>query len=227
MLGRKKRTLDFNQGMDARLIDDPTAKILGSLCVSPVRLAFDYDGVEEQYCNAVRRLAGVGLREFVTYVMFNFRDTPSSFYHRLLTSVELSAQLGIRVTSFPMKYAPIDSASRKYIAANWNWRYLRGIQCVLNATHGVVSPRTDFFKEAFGSTEQEFIEILSMPDKYIIYRERYRNHEAAEWLSQYRKLNTAQRDELYEVIYKLHTTKYNKKDVIIDNIYSDIIRHYY
>jgi hypothetical protein len=40
----------------------------------------------------------------------------------------------------------------------------------LIATHGIVGPKKQFFEEAFGNNEIEFLEILSLPEDYIIYR---------------------------------------------------------
>jgi len=51
----------------------------------------------------------------------------------------------------------------------WNMRYLRGIQYILNATHGVVSTKRKFFEKAFGINLKGFSELLLMPDDYIIY----------------------------------------------------------
>ena len=46
-----------------------------------------------------------------------------------------------------MKYMPLEGEhckDRKYVGKYWNKKLLRGIQCVLSATHGVVGPNRDF-----------------------------------------------------------------------------------
>lgn len=177
----KERFVDFNQGIDARLIDDKTAKLLSTISVSPVRLAFDYSGMEKAYVKAIRLLAEHGFEEYTNYVMFNFNDDPADFYHRIRLNAVLSNKLGIRITSFPMKYAPVDDVVRRFVAPNWKWRYLRGMQCVLLATHGLVSPNLTFFEAAFGADVNDFLEILSMPDRFIIYRRKYENGGAYDW----------------------------------------------
>jgi len=55
---------------------------------------------------------------------------------------------------------------------------VRFVQCVLLATRGLVSPNPEFIRGAFGETYEEFLEILSMPDRYILYREHYRDDGA-------------------------------------------------
>jgi hypothetical protein len=225
--GQRKRAVDFNQGIDARLITPDIAKLLSSICVSPVRLAFDFDGMESEYRQAVRLLADVGFIKFTTYVMFNFDDTPESFYHRLKVNLELSQQLSIRVTGFPMRYVPIQDVDRHHISKNWTWRYLRGIQCILNATHGMVSPNPEFFEAAFGRSPEEFREIVTMPDRYIIYRNDYRS-EADEWRNQYHKLSDTERQEFLVILERLHKSKRRKEDIaIVDTKFGTLLEHYY
>lgn len=223
---KRMRTVDFNQGIDARLITSEVAKLLSTICLSPVRLAFDYDGIETQYRDAIRLFAQNGFNEFTNYVMFNFNDTPSSFYRRLKVNLELSAELGIRVTGFPMRYAPIDDVTRQYVSKDWHWRYLRGIQCVIQATHGMVSPNPEFFAVAFGETNDEFLEILSMPDRYIIYRNRFKR-EAGYWKRLYRRLSTEDREEFLAVLAKLNKSKTRKADIATHKKFKSLLEHYY
>jgi len=83
VLNSKLRIVDFNQGIDARLIDDKNAKMLSTIPLSPIRLAFDYSGIEKEYLKAIRLLSQNGFSEFTNYVMFNFNDDPVDFYHRI------------------------------------------------------------------------------------------------------------------------------------------------
>lgn len=41
---------------------------------------------------------------------------------------------------------------------------------LLNSTKGKVGKGESFFYEAFGSTEEEFMELLEMPETFILYR---------------------------------------------------------
>lgn len=205
--GRKLRFVDFNQGIDARLITPEIAKELGKINIRPIRLAFDYMAVKNPYIKAVKLLAEEGFRYFTTYVMFNFDDKPEQFYKRLRINIDLSNELDIKLTGFPMRFVPIDTINRHYISKNWNWKFLRGIQCILNATHGMVSPNNDFFDIAFGRSYQEFIEILSMPDNYIIYRNKYKEY-ARQWKETYNELDDSELQELYNLFNKYHHNVY-------------------
>lgn len=226
MFSKRQRTVDFNQGIDARLVTPQIAKQLSSICLSPVRLAFDHDTVESKYRHAVHLLAKEGFVEFTTYVMFNFDDTPESFYRRLQVNLELSMELGVRITGFPMRYIPIDDVSRRFISGKWTWRYLRGIQCILNATHGMVSSNFAFFEAAFGKSCEDFLEIAAMPDHYIIYRQQY-SIQADEWRNEYRKLSGVDRVEFLTILYTLHYSKNRDQDIMANKKFNTLIAHYY
>jgi hypothetical protein len=46
-----------------------------------------------------------------------------------------------RVSSFPMRYSPINgeySKNRRFLGNHWTRKQIRGIQNILSATHGVV-----------------------------------------------------------------------------------------
>jgi hypothetical protein len=179
----RRRSVDFNQGIDARIVarHPHLARSLSSICLSPVRLAFDQVSVEKPYVKAITAFADCGFTEFTNYVLFNFNDTPHDLYYRLILNTLLNDRLGVRITGFPMRFLPMDRVDRSYVAPGWKWRYLRGIQCILLVTHGLVSPNPHFVTRAFGDTYEHFLEIVSMPDRYIIYRERYEKSHAAEW----------------------------------------------
>jgi hypothetical protein len=205
----RKRRLDFNQGIDARLITRDIARDLGRLCLDPVRLAFDYDSVEPQYRLATERLAGEGFTHFTNYVMFNFRDDPPSFYRRLRVGIELSEKHGIAVTGFPMRYIPVHDVNRRHVAPQWKWRYLRGIQCILLATHGMVSPRGEFFEAAFGRSIDDFLRIIAMPDRYIVHRKKFKRH-AEDWEKEYKALSTDDRSEFLNLLALINRTRDRK-----------------
>ncbi len=223
----RHRTVDFNQGIDARLVTPENTRLLASLCMSPVRFAFDSDDMEKEYCRAITLMAEVGFSEFTNYVMFNFKDTPSSLYHRLKVNIELSRDLGIRVTGFPMRFVPIDDITRGYVSPGWKWRQLRGIQCILLATHGMVSPNPEFFYAAFGQSLEEFEEIISMPDRYIIWRNRFRDNGAADWHTLYRRLSPSDKEEFLALLQTLNKAG-NRKEIVTQNgRFRALLGHYY
>lgn len=203
-LNKRKRRVDFNQGIDVRLITADIARKLSSIAVKPVRIAFDHISTEQAYRTGVKFLAEAGIGYITTYVMFNFKDTPEEFYRRLEISLELNKQYNIRITGFPMRYCPINNTDRHYISRHWNWRYLRGIQCILAATHGMVSPNPGFFRLAFGNNADEFKKIISMPDDLIIYR-RNNRQIAQDWGCEFDNLNAEDKLGFYDLLEKLHS----------------------
>jgi len=188
----KKRHVDFNQGLDARLLTEAKVQRLSETAIWPLRIAFDDIGLREEYEQAVRWASQFGLHRLSNYVLFNYEDTPEDFYERLRLNVELNEELGTKIYSFPMRYSPVDRTDRRYIGPNWTWRYVRGVQCILNATRGVVGIKKKFFLRAFGEDAKRFVELISMPEEYIVHRTEHEETDAALWREQYRALSGAQ-----------------------------------
>lgn len=225
------RTVDFNQGLDARLIaaKPELAKLLATICVSPIRLALDFIAIRPAYEKAIRLLVEQGFNEFTNYMLFNFNDTPRESYDRLIINAQLNEELGIRITGFPMRFIPMDDVSRRHVAPGWKWRYLRGIQCILLATRGLVSPNPEFIRGAFGETFDDFLEILSMPDRYIIYRKHYENDGAADWSKMFRRLGTERKTELLDRLQELNAAPRQRPQLLarLERPLRSIMEHYY
>ncbi len=199
-LGLSFRYVDFNQGIDLRKLTRDKMRRLAELPIKPLRIAFDHIGLKNKYIEKVELAAEFGLVYLSNYILYNFNDSPEDFYERLKINVDLNERLGTQIFSFPMKYIPIKNQDRKHVGKNWNPRYLRGIQCILNATHGVVSPKRKFFEAAFGKNVKEFIRLLLMPEKYIIYREKHKNNGAARWKGLYKALTPKQKKQFHGMI---------------------------
>jgi len=227
----RERTVDFNQGLDARLItaNPKLAKLLATICVSPIRLAFDFIGIRPAYVQAIRLLVAEGFNEFTNYMLFNFNDTPKDLYDRMWVNANLNKELDVRITGFPMRFIPMDDVSRRHVGPAWKWRYLRGIQCILLGTRGLVSPNPDYIKHAFGETYEGFLEILSMPDRYIIYREHYANDGAADWKKKFSRLDADQRAELLRILQDLNSAPRERPEKLskLQRPFRSIIEHYY
>ena len=170
--GNQDRHVDFNQGVDARLLNDDNMQLLSEIALKPLRIAFDNINLEELYTEKVRLAHVHEIKDLSNYILFNFKDTPDDFYRRLQTNINLNEELGLNIFSFPMKYVPLDAKNRKYVGKNWTPTQLRGIQCILHATHGVVGPKRPFFERAFGRDVNEFKYIIEQPEESIFYRER-------------------------------------------------------
>lgn len=201
-LGKALRHVDFNQGIDLRLLTKNKLKRLSELPVKPLRIAFDHIKYKDKYIEKIEWAAEFGIRHLSNYILYNFRDTPDDFYKRLKINVELNERLGTRIFSFPMKYMPVKNKNRKHIGKNWHPKYLRSIQCVLSATHGIVGPRKEFFEAAFGKNLEEFRKLLIMPDNYIIYRANHKDNGTSKWWKLYNSLLPKQKKEFLYIVYK-------------------------
>lgn len=227
--GGRRRTVDFNQGLDARLIARRLALAdgLARICLDPVRLAFDFMGMKGSYVKAIEALADRGFVEFTNYMLFNFKDSPKDLYDRLMVNATLNKRLGIRITGFPMRFIPTKDVKRGYVSETWQWRTLRGVQCILLATRGLVGTDPDFVRAAFGKTYEEFLEIIAMPDRYIIYREKYHNDGTREWLRLYRRLSPSSQHEFLDLLADLRLQNGRKEKIAKISRYRKLIEHYY
>lgn len=169
----RRRIVDFNQGVDARLFTEAKANRLGEIAIFPLRIAFDSLDVKEPYLQAIEWSAKAGIKNFSNYLLYNFNDKPDDLYERLRINVELCTTHNINVYSFPMKYHPLQgrhSHDRDYIGTHWNRKHIRAIQAIMNSTKGSIGRGESFFLKAFGRNLDEYHTLLEMPDTYIIYR---------------------------------------------------------
>ncbi len=170
-----KRRVDFNQGVDARILAKSSMYLreMSTICISPLRIAFDHIGVRKVYETSVRMAADNGITSLSNYMLYNFMDPPEDLYERLRLNIELNEQLGIRIWSFPMRYQPVTLKDRSHVGPRWNRYYLRTFQVILQATHGVVSGNPAFFRRAYGRDRREFLRLLSYPHGMVFHREYY------------------------------------------------------
>jgi hypothetical protein len=172
--GRSKvlRRVDFNQGVDARILckDPMFLREMSTICIKPLRIAFDHLGLKKPYEQSIRFARDAGLRDLSNYMLYNFHDTPQDLYERMWLNIMLNEELNIRIFSFPMRYQPTDMKDRTHIGEHWTKYSLRSMQVILHATHGIVSGSPGFFKRAFGATPQEFEALLLRPHKFIFNR---------------------------------------------------------
>lgn len=170
-----KRRVDFNQGVDARILAQSPVYLreMATICVSPLRIAFDHMGLRRVYETSIRMAADNGLRSLSNYMLYNFMDTPEDLYERMRLNIKLNNELGIRIWSFPMRYQPVTLKDRSHVGKNWSRYSLRSFQIMLQATHGVVSGNPSYFVHAYGEDRREFGRLLSRPHAFIFYREHY------------------------------------------------------
>lgn len=78
-LNDRKRYVDFNQGIDLRLLTKERMKKLAEIPVKPLRIAFDRFSLKDKYIKAVRLAAECGIKYLSNYILFNYDDTPEEF----------------------------------------------------------------------------------------------------------------------------------------------------
>lgn len=224
----RHRYVDFNQGTDCRYINEANMKLLSEIPIRPLRIAFDYIGIKNQYINAVELAAKYGIKELSNYILYNFKDSPSDLFERLKINIELSERLNVHIFSFPMKFIPLfgeDAKHRAFIGDRWNKKFIRAIQSVLNVTKGIVAPGKEFFEKAFGSNLNEFYEILYMPETYIVYRKVFEQAGwTLRWKEDFSRLNDEELTIAKEIICSNQFNVYPIKKY--SNNFKKLINHY-
>jgi len=234
----KQRFVDFNQGVDARLFTEEKAQLLASIAIRPLRIAFDDIKTRPAYERALRLSVSAGIKDFSNYLLYNFKDDPIDLYRRLKINVDLCEELNVNIYSFPMKYHPLygeNSHDRDYIGQHWNRKYIRAIQAILNSTKGKVGKGFEFFGEAFGHSEEEYLELLEMPETFILYRFFFK------WLDEKNGLGTehwrrlwhhckekVSESEWNKILEAIHTNVFDSDTIhsFSDNEVRDLLRCY-
>ena len=185
-----KRRVDFNQGVDARILakSDMFLREMSTICISPLRIAFDHIGVRKVYEKSIRMAADNQITSLSNYMLYNFMDTPTDLYQRMRLNIDLNEELGIRIWSFPMRYQPVTLKDRSHVGKNWNRYYLRSFQIMLQATKGVVSGSPSFFLRAYGESHEEFEKLLRLPHAFIFHRAYFEDGEGLAQREEYESL---------------------------------------
>ena len=119
-----KLEVDFNQGIDARLVDEKVASWLKKLKIQIIRLAYDTPGIKEPLKRAIELLKEAGFRgrRMLVYCLYNNpfdRDSPEAFLKRIRDLMDWG------VVSYPMRYEPLEPRPKgTYVAPNWTQEQL-------------------------------------------------------------------------------------------------------
>ena len=215
---KRKRIVDYNQGLDARKLDEGKMRRLAEIPLEPMRLAFDSISLKRVYLKAVRLAHAYGQKEMSNYILYNFDDTPEDFYERLKINIDLNEEfkndtIRTSIYSFPMRYIPLDAKDRDVDTGNghWNRKYLRAVQVILNVMKGPVMPGKQFFIQAFGRDAEEFKAIMSMPEEFIRNRlvSNWKDLDSVEarwmpyvrqWMTEFARLTSADKEQLMNAI---------------------------
>ena len=108
--------VDFNQGLDVRLLKPEVINTISGLNLYPIHLAYDNAEERELLAEVIPRLeqAGFDKRNIIVYTLFNYMDTPDDFWHRV------TDLLAWGVVCYPMRYEPLYTlVKNKYVSPNW------------------------------------------------------------------------------------------------------------
>jgi hypothetical protein len=188
----KARSVDFNQGVDSRLFEGRKIEILSRIYVNPLRIAFDHIGLKDVYVRAVEIAIEHGLTRLSNLMLYNFNDSPDDLYNRLKVVMDLNARLKARISSFPMKYIPLNSVNRSFIGKEWTRKQIMGVHCILTATKGAAPRNQESFDFLFGSDLDQFKKIILLPDHYITSRMKNKSNIEA-WM---KKINALSESEM-------------------------------
>jgi hypothetical protein len=117
--------VDFNQGLDARLISRTAAKMISQVKVDKVvRLSYDYRKMGTYVKRAIHFLNSVGIKgkSILVYTLYNFTDSPQDFFERMRDILQWGA------VCYPMRYEPLTTLYKnRYVAPGWDEKKLDAI----------------------------------------------------------------------------------------------------
>lgn len=118
--------VDFNQGLDARLISRTVARRIGRLKFDKViRLSYDYRQMGKYVLRAINYLKSEGVKgkSILVYTLYNFIDDPQDFFKRMTDVLRWGA------VCYPMRYEPLNTLFKnQYVAPKWDPMRLDAIQ---------------------------------------------------------------------------------------------------
>ena len=110
------KEVDFNQGLEARLITDEAAQLLSQMKIPLVRLAYDTPDQKNHVKKAIVKLQkyGISKRNISVYALFNYTETPDEFFERVRDILNWGA------VCYPMQFQPCETLKKNsYISIKW------------------------------------------------------------------------------------------------------------
>lgn len=156
--------IDFNQGLDCRLINEDKIKSLRQIKIKPLRLAFDNGSEDGHIQKAIKLAQKYGFNDIRVYVLYNSgdkSDTPGYFYYRINEINKLGA------LTYPMRYRPLNNVKGQHISDKWDKKLLRALKLSLMFyyTKGMITKNREAFRDIYGNNVSEFKDKL-----YKIYQ---------------------------------------------------------
>lgn len=112
---------DFNQGLDARILNEDMAAELASVNIPTLRFAYDFvnmrDAMHKCAVTLRKTLSASRYRQVCCYVLYNYKDTPQDLFARVRDL------LAWGVAAYPMRYQPLSGEyafeKDSYVAPTW------------------------------------------------------------------------------------------------------------
>jgi hypothetical protein len=118
--------VDFNQGLDARLISPLVAKKLSQVKIDKViRLSYDHrqNGPYVEKAIGLLKSEGISGKSILVYTLFNFTDDPQDYFERMKDILRWGA------VCYPMRYEPLRTLYKnQYVSAKWTAQELEAVQ---------------------------------------------------------------------------------------------------
>ena len=118
--------VDFNQGLDARLITEEVANRISRLKIDRfIRLSYDYIQMKPFVRKAIKLLKSQGIsgRNILVYTLYNFTDDPDDFYARISDILKWGA------VCYPQRYEPNQALYKnQHISPKWDAIRLNAVQ---------------------------------------------------------------------------------------------------
>lgn len=110
--------VDFNQGLDARLVTAQVADKISELKIDRfIRLSYDTSEMGPCVKNAIELLRSRGIdgRDILVYLLYNFTDSPQDLFLRIKKVLSLGA------VAYPMRFQPVYTLKKNnYISPEWD-----------------------------------------------------------------------------------------------------------
>jgi len=160
-LSAKGKGVVIDSGVEAKLITKETAALLAALQFKQAGLRLAFDRVEEdrEYRDALAELlrAGVSSSHMMTFVLFNFLDTPREADYRMRVTY------AHHVRPFPQRYQRLNQTTRAggYVGKHWTHRLACEFRVFWTRPEGIKkgSLFESFMKKrrrALGFTDEDF-----------------------------------------------------------------------
>jgi len=117
--------VDFNEGLDARLLNEDAAVLISKMKIPIVRLAYDMPSQKHYVKKAINLLNNYGIskRDILVYSLFNYTESPDEYHKRVLEILEWGA------VCYPMRFQPCMTLKKdSYISPKWTPERLEMVQ---------------------------------------------------------------------------------------------------